>query len=47
MPGIMVISIIYLSELKVLSEFQLGKLLIFLIVVLLSVYFASGFSAIH
>lgn len=45
MPGIIVISM-YLCELKVLSEFHLGKLLIFLVVVLLFIYLASKFSAI-
>lgn len=46
MPGIIVISIYLVMELKVLSEFQLGELLIFLLVVLF-VYLASKFSAIH
>lgn len=47
MPGIIIIFIINLCELKVLSEFQLGKLLIFLIIVLLFVYLAPELSAIH
>lgn len=46
MPGIILIFIIYLCELKVLSEFHLGKLLVFLVVVLLFIYLASKFSAI-